>query len=698
MNVKEKIENYKTIYVHSGAFHSDDLLSVAFIQMLNPNIKVKRISEVGEQILKEADNNQALICDIGGKYNFEKNLFDHHQKDETVSSEKPSWDKTESKNYHSSFGLLWKNFGNYFCQKFGYSDKTKEKFYDYFVSQIDAVDNGIRKNAETKFPNLVRSVFMPTTWELMNGDENKKYNEAFLNSIDYGKQCIEKTFKDINLYLNQGKDEKEMSVKDFTIARNKIANRKLYQIFNNSKNRLPKSISESMSYYAHEVLNINKSESKLISEISQFNSKITKKLDFKDISIAIEHLEYTKQLSKIDLNSSGGILKLPRKMSVSNMKDVFGRAHWVNRESENKPLEVVHRFELRNRVAVIQREEKMIDYAEKNKTNFFVYDGESNRYFSPDYQYIKNLDQIMEEGGLLYIRQTSNHSQSISNIEKMKETIKSGKYVKSTGEIINVSNKTYVFIEAKNNTFNPYEKQKEIRKFEPKISEDFKKIDVPFAISYKQRNCHAIKFCVDIGENLYKFNDITSISNTLFLTEKNKIDIFGTIALLSSKHYYDKVNTNGVEFNLKNSTKTMLSKQHVYEAIKEPQILQKVLETCKISQFLILKEKFEKDKNITEIQKSLIEEKENQIIEKINSEAKIETSEIKDLKSLAELCKEKSYTAFETNLIFNDYETKMKITERYNSLTFEKDNEVIKSKDFISQEDFYDIDDFDNVE
>ena len=179
---------------------------------------------------------------------------------------------------------------------------------------------------------------------------------------------------------------------------------------------------------------------------------------------------------------------------------------------------------------------------------------------------------------------------------------------------------------------------------------------------------------------------------------KNKIDIFGTIALLSSKHYYDKVNTNGIEFNLKNSTKTMLSKQHVYEAIKEPQILQKILETCKISQFLTLKEKFEKDKKITEIQKSLIEEKENQIIEKIKSEAKIETNEIKDLKNLANLCKEKSYTAFETNLVFNDYETKMKITERYNSLTFEKDNEIIKSKDFISQEDFYDIDDFDSAE
>lgn len=698
MSIKEKIENYKTIYVHSGAFHSDDLLSVAFIQMLNPDIKVKRISEVNEQILKEASNNQALVCDIGGKYNFEKNLFDHHQKDESVFSEKPSWDKTESKNFHSSFGLLWKNFGDYFCQKYGYSEKTKEKFYDYFVSQIDAVDNGIRKNAETKFPNLVRSIFIPTTWELMNGDENKKYNEAFMNSIDYGKQCIEKTFKDINLYLNQGKDEKEMSVKDFTITRNKIANSKLSQISRNPKYHLPRTVSESMSYYAREVLNINKSESKLISEISQFNSKITKKLDFKDISIAVEHLEYTKQLSKIDLNSSGGVLKLPRKMSVANMKDIFGKAHWINKYSETKPLEVVHRFEIRNRPAVIQREEKMIEYAKEHRTNFFVYDGDSNRYFSPDYQYISSLDTIMEEGGLLYIRQTSNNSQNIANIEKMKETIKSGKYVKSTGEIINVSSKTYVFIEAKNNTINSFEKQKEIRKFEPKISEDFKKIDVPFAISYKQRNCHAIKFCVDIGENLYKFNDITAISNTLFLTEKNKIDIFGTIALLSSKHYYDKVNTNGIEFNLKNSTKTMLSKQHVYETIKEPQILQKILETCKISQFLTLKEKFEKDKKITEIQKSLIEEKENQIIEKIKSEAKIETNEIKDLKNLANLCKEKSYTAFETNLVFNDYETKMKITERYNSLTFEKDNEIIKSKDFISQEDFYDIDDFDSAE
>ena len=692
MNIKDKINAYETIYVHSGTFHSDDLLSVSFMQMLNPDIKVKRISEVTNSIYSEAEKGKALICDIGGIYNPELNMFDHHQKDDTVLSEKPSWDKTNSKNHHSAFGLLWKNYGDYFCEKFGYSEKTKEKFYDFFVSQIDAVDNGERKNAETQFPNLVKSLFNPNTWILSKNDENSIYNKTFMESIDYGKQCIEKHFKDINLYLNQGKEEYEINVKDFVKTRNKTAIDKVYKISKNPRYHLPNP-SEAMKTFACEILNINKTDQKLVSEISSFNSKVTKGIDAKEMSKAIEQLELSKMLSGLSLENTSGILKTKRKVSVTNVKEIFSKAHWLDNTSETRPVEVVHRFELKNRNALIAREENMIDYALSKNTNFFVYDGNSNRYFSPTFSYSSSLDDVMEKGGYLYIRQPRDNSQASSNLEKMKETIKSGKYVKTTGEIINVSKKTYVFVESERNTNNPFERQKELRKFEPKLSENFNKIDIPFAISYKQRNGQALKFCVDIGENLYKFKDISSISNTLFITDKTKVDTFGAIALLTSKHYYDKIKIDGVEFDLKKATETMLNKTNVYEAIKEPQTLQKVLETCKVSQFINLKERFEKDKNLNEIQKALIDSKEAQLVEKIKVEAKMESLPNNDLKTVANLCKDKSYTAFETNLVYNGFETKIKLSKGYTNLTFEKDDEIIKSKDFINAEDFFDFDD-----
>ena len=62
----EEIKHAKELYIHQDPFHMDDIMCVAFIKKLNPNIK----------IIRDRDNipkdTTGIICDCFGGF------FDHH--------------------------------------------------------------------------------------------------------------------------------------------------------------------------------------------------------------------------------------------------------------------------------------------------------------------------------------------------------------------------------------------------------------------------------------------------------------------------------------------------------------------------------------------------------------------------------------------------------------------------------------------
>ncbi len=148
----------KILVTHNGSFHADDLFATAVLSILNnKNVKILRTRD--KKVIKKGD----YVYDVGGIYNEEKNLFDHHQRGGAGSR--------PNNIPYSSFGLVWKKYGEQIC-----GNKKVAKIIDEKIVQpIDAVDNGfdivIPKIKDIK-PYSAQAIFLayyPTWKESVKG-------------------------------------------------------------------------------------------------------------------------------------------------------------------------------------------------------------------------------------------------------------------------------------------------------------------------------------------------------------------------------------------------------------------------------------------------------------------------------------------------------------------------------------------------
>src|SRR5262245_38094078 len=86
------------LVTHSGGFHADELLSSVVLTRLFPAARITR-SRSPDWITPSGDR---IIYDVGGIYDPEARIFDHHQRGAPL--------RDDGKPY-SSFGLIWKHYG-----------------------------------------------------------------------------------------------------------------------------------------------------------------------------------------------------------------------------------------------------------------------------------------------------------------------------------------------------------------------------------------------------------------------------------------------------------------------------------------------------------------------------------------------------------------------------------------------------------
>lgn len=158
----------KICVTHDGKFHVDDLFATATLSILNNgNIKIIRTRD--PKIFEKGD----YIYDVGGKYEEANNLFDHHQKDGAGG-------RTNGIPY-SSFGLVWRKYGEKICG----SKEVSEQIDRKIVQPIDAVDNGIdiiKPIFDNVFPYSASSIFSSEipTWK----ENNKNIDKIFKSQVD----------------------------------------------------------------------------------------------------------------------------------------------------------------------------------------------------------------------------------------------------------------------------------------------------------------------------------------------------------------------------------------------------------------------------------------------------------------------------------------------------------------------------------
>lgn len=121
------------LVTHSGGFHADEVFSTVVLTKLYPDAKLVR-SRAAEWLAPAEDR---IIYDVGGAYDVEAGIFDHHQRGAPLR---------EDGQPYSSFGLIWRHFGRDYLAAAGIPvdqiDPIHASVDSKFVLSIDLVDNG----------------------------------------------------------------------------------------------------------------------------------------------------------------------------------------------------------------------------------------------------------------------------------------------------------------------------------------------------------------------------------------------------------------------------------------------------------------------------------------------------------------------------------------------------------------------------
>ncbi|MES3005111.1 MAG: MYG1 family protein [Patescibacteria group bacterium] len=172
------------IVVHSGHFHTDDVFAVATLMLVLDGKEIEILRSRDKDVIEKGD----YVVDVGGVYDADKNLFDHHQvggagtRDNGVP--------------YASFGLVWKKYG----EQISGSKEVSDSIDSSLVQFIDCIDNGVQvskpvqESVQLYDITDVFEAFNPSWTEDANGDE------AFIDMANMAKRVIKR-----EVVRNQGK-------------------------------------------------------------------------------------------------------------------------------------------------------------------------------------------------------------------------------------------------------------------------------------------------------------------------------------------------------------------------------------------------------------------------------------------------------------------------------------------------------------
>lgn len=165
------------ILTHDGVFHADEVLATA-IFMLTAHHKTQIVRSRKEMDILQA----TCVFDVGGKYDPEKGLFDHHQERAGITSVRFGFENC------ATAGLVWDWFGpaavvSHFqhcpelVEGLDLADIVKE-VYTSFIKDVDQIDIGMRRpeKGEFSFSHSVSS-FNPVF--------NEDYDSAYLKALSW---------------------------------------------------------------------------------------------------------------------------------------------------------------------------------------------------------------------------------------------------------------------------------------------------------------------------------------------------------------------------------------------------------------------------------------------------------------------------------------------------------------------------------
>ena len=171
------------LVTHSGGFHADELLSSVILTRLFPNAEIVR-SRSPEWITPGSDR---IIYDVGGAYDTEAGIFDHHQRGAPLR---------DGGQPYSSFGLIWKHFGHDYLTAIGLPEAHIEPVYtsldESFVLPIDLLDNGAMSPAVAgPLAVLTLPVLLETLKPVFDDPDPAALERAFGEALAIARSLLE---------------------------------------------------------------------------------------------------------------------------------------------------------------------------------------------------------------------------------------------------------------------------------------------------------------------------------------------------------------------------------------------------------------------------------------------------------------------------------------------------------------------------
>lgn len=193
------------IVTHSGGFHADDVFATALLKTVSEK-EGKRV-EVVRSRDKEIWPTGTYVVDVGGVYDEALGRFDHHQEGGAGIRENGI--------PYSSFGLVWRRFGDGVCG----SQEVSREVERLLVMPIDAHDCGVelvqnlREGLQPITISFLTHIFEPV-WK-NTSDENllKGFHEAMEFATTVTDRLV--------LKVQAGKEAEEIVMKAIESQENK---------------------------------------------------------------------------------------------------------------------------------------------------------------------------------------------------------------------------------------------------------------------------------------------------------------------------------------------------------------------------------------------------------------------------------------------------------------------------------------------
>ncbi len=138
---------------HANIYHLDEITAIALIKFLDD---VEIIRSRNEVVLKEAE----MLVDVGGEYDPEKSLYDHHQF------------KYDEYNYGvSSAGLVWRDMRNFFYSQ--YDDLTD---LEDFIKYVDARDTRVGYDSSNVYDVIGEAITATNHIDPRSKEQDYRFN------------------------------------------------------------------------------------------------------------------------------------------------------------------------------------------------------------------------------------------------------------------------------------------------------------------------------------------------------------------------------------------------------------------------------------------------------------------------------------------------------------------------------------------